>query len=473
MRSSMQRYLVLFFTLTICASMTQGAVLLDTGFEGSTNLPSGWTQSQISGSATWKIQTGAGGGNPSSAHGGVNNATLYTTSDSTNRLISPVFWTAAYANMSLTFWHAQALWDTDQDTLKVFYSTNGGTNWSELAYYTTSVAAWTLRTITLPANSASSRIAFEGYATYGYGVCLDDIQVTGVATVALPQVSVSVTDGSSSEAGTDVGKWTITRTGNTNGAVTLNFNLSGTAVATNDYTLSHAGSVTFAAGVTSVVVTLTPVNDTVYDELSEIAVLTLASGAGYEIGTAAGTITIADNDVSDLQVLIIGSTHDTSEQLGGNSKPFSPAAIGTQLKSILSGCGLGNVNVAVVDRYATASTVMGTTTYAYNLASWFHWPFPKGAESNRWANLRGEAGIAWDYVILIPDPYTVEYTPGLFALGAAKIAEEVVKGTAETVLLMPWPASGSSRNIAHYKDVVYRAGRSGGIKVAPGGLAWQ
>jgi uncharacterized repeat protein (TIGR02543 family) len=469
--------LVLFFTLTICAGLTHGAVLLDTGFEGSTSLPTGWTQSQISGSAIWNIQTGGntGGNNPSSAHGGVHNATLYMANYDENKtqLISPVFWTAVYTNLSLTFWHTQAEWTPDQDTLKVFYSTDGGTNWSQLAYYTTSVAAWTKRTITLPTNSASSRIAFEGNAKYGFGVCLDDIQVTGVATAALPQVSVSITDASASEAGQDAGVWTLNRTGNTNGAVTVNFSLSGTATATNDYTISHTGSVTFAAGQTSVVVTLTPVDDAVYDELAETAVLTLESGSGYEIGTAAGTITIADNDVSDLQILIIGSTHDSSEQLGGNSKPFSPAAIGTELKSILSGCGLGAVNVAVVDRYAAGTTIIGNTTYAYNLASWFHWPFPKGAESNRWANLRGEAGIAWDYVILIPDPYTIEYTPGLFAYGAAKIAEEVAKGSAETVLLMPWPASDSSRNIAHYKDVVYRAGRSGGIKVAPGGLAWQ
>jgi len=38
---------------------------------------------------------------------------------------------------------------------------------------------------------------------------------------------------------------------------------------------------------------------------------------------------------------------------------------------------------------------------------------------------------------------------------------------------MPWPASSSSSSVNHYKEVVYRAGRSGGIPVAPAALAWQ
>ena len=28
---------------------------------------------------------------------------------------------------------------------------------------------------------------------------------------------------------------------------------------------------------------------------------------------------------------------------------------------------------------------------------WFHYPLPTEAESNRWANLRGESGTDWDY----------------------------------------------------------------------------
>jgi hypothetical protein len=177
---------------------------------------------------------------------------------------------------------------------------------------------------------------------------------------------------------------------------------------------------------------------------------------------------------ADVNVLIIGSTHDTSEyNTSASSVPFSPSptSIATYLQNILQAADGGTVKVATRERYATATTILGQTTYAFNLASWYHWPFPKGSETNRWADLRGEAGTNWNYVVLIGDPYTIEYTPGLYAHGVAQIANEVAKGSGETILLMSWP-SGAHSSVEHYKEVVYRAGRSGGYKVAPAGLAW-
>ena len=76
--------------------------------------------------------------------------------------------------------------------------------------------------------------------------------------------------------------------------------------------------------------------------------------------------------------------------------------------------------------------------------------------------------------MLIGDPYTMENYPGLYAHGVEMIAQEVAKGTGEVILLMPWQAPGnSSSSVAHYKEVVYRAGRTGGYKVAPAALAWE
>jgi hypothetical protein len=192
---------------------------------------------------------------------------------------------------------------------------------------------------------------------------------------------------------------------------------------------------------------------------------------------------------ADVNVLVIGSTRDSGERhYAGHwwdpawpvyvpdSEPFSPTQIGTQLSNILAQASLGNVKLTVQERYASAATSnAGWTAYSYNLATWYHFPYPKDSDLTRWAELRGENGTAWDYVVLIGDPYTMEYTPGMYAQGVAKISEEVAKGTngAETVLLMPWPASTSSSTVDHYKDVVYRAGRTAGVKVAPAGLAWR
>jgi hypothetical protein len=170
---------------------------------------------------------------------------------------------------------------------------------------------------------------------------------------------------------------------------------------------------------------------------------------------------------ADLNVLIIGSTTDSTAETGvnGTSAPFSPTVVGSELDKILAGSGRGTVNVTVENR-----------GYPHSLAAWFHYPLPAGVETTtRWPNLRGELGTQWDYIILIGDPYTMEYLPGLYAQGVGTIAEEVAKSAnpAEVILLMPWPAASSSSTVAHYKEVVYRAGRSGGLKVAPAGLAWQ
>jgi Bacterial Ig domain/Bacterial Ig-like domain len=168
---------------------------------------------------------------------------------------------------------------------------------------------------------------------------------------------------------------------------------------------------------------------------------------------------------ADIDVLIIGSTTDSTADgaVSGTSSAFDPTAVRTYLQSILAGAGVGTVNVALENR-----------GYPYDLAAWFHYPTPADVETTtRWPNLRGEKGTDWDYVVVIGDAYSMEYMPGLYAHGVAMIAQEVAKGGAETVLLMPWPGKTSTSSVAHYKEIVYRTGRSGGYKVAPAALAWQ
>lgn len=213
-----------------------GDVVLETGFEGSSGLPVGWSLSQISGSATVKFQTGGGLGRPSSANSGSNNATIYAQnfSDNITRLITPTFDTVGYTTVTLSFYHAQPVWVYEgisgQDELKVFYSDDGGSSWTELAHYTDDIPNWTQRTLNLPSMSANSRIAFEGNAKWGYGVSLDDIAVTGSPSLK-STFSVTTTDGAASETGPDSGTWTITRTGNTSDALSVDYILSGSATA--------------------------------------------------------------------------------------------------------------------------------------------------------------------------------------------------------------------------------------------------
>ena len=120
----------------------------------------------------------------------------------------------------------------------------------------------------------------------------DNIAVTAISSTT---VSISASDAAAGEQGPNPGQFTFTRTGPTSGALTVHFTIGGTAAA-SDYT-SFPTSITIPDGLTSVSLTLTPIND-VLVETDETVVLTLTEGM-YNIGAPGlATVTIADNDVA-------------------------------------------------------------------------------------------------------------------------------------------------------------------------------
>ncbi|MCC5843543.1 MAG: hypothetical protein JJU05_04755 [Verrucomicrobia bacterium] len=187
------------------------------------------------------------------------------------------------------------------------------------------------------------------------------------------------------------------------------------------------------------------------------------------------TFAFAEPLHAEVNILIIGSGvpgdiafASTANGFPARTPAFRHFDVADHLRQILEGAGHGAVNVTTREHNAVFSFSRAT-----NLFTWFHWPYGTGGRAARWADLRGEGDTAWDYVVLIGDTYTIETTPGLYTLGVANVAAEVAKGSGQTVLLMPWPAPGSTSNLDHYKEVVYRTGRTAGIPVAPAGLAWQ
>lgn len=110
-------------------------------------------------------------------------------------------------------------------------------------------------------------------------------------------VSVSATDADSAEPN-NPGHFTITRTGDTSAAMTVEYQLSGTAAAGSDYQ-GLAGSVTIAAGSQSAMVQITPIDDGEIED-NENVVLTITDGPVYNVDGSAGNaaITIADNDTA-------------------------------------------------------------------------------------------------------------------------------------------------------------------------------
>ena len=114
-----------------------------------------------------------------------------------------------------------------------------------------------------------------------------------------PSVTVSATDASAAEAGPNPGAFTFTRSGSTTSSLTVAYTFGGTATAGGDFTGATAsGTITFPAGSATALLTITPVDDAAV-EGNETAVLTLAAGSGYAVGSpSAATVTIADNDTT-------------------------------------------------------------------------------------------------------------------------------------------------------------------------------
>jgi hypothetical protein len=152
------------------------------GFENSGQIPECWTQEQINNSGVaWMFINGSGNGNPSSAHGGIYNACLKDVTAGSNKtlLISPPLNLTVISEPQLTFWHTQSAWSSDQDHLTIYYKISEGGTWNFLATFQNNISSWTQETISLPNASSKYFIAFEGNAKYGYGVCIDDVSVTG------------------------------------------------------------------------------------------------------------------------------------------------------------------------------------------------------------------------------------------------------------------------------------------------------
>ena len=144
----------------------------------------------------------------------------------------------------------------------------------------------------------------------------------GTTTSLLPNITVTATDGTATETAIGItsnpGVFTLTRTGNTVNPLTVNYQLSGTAIQGTDYS-SLNGTATFAPGSTTTTVTVTPTDDLVF-EGNETVILTVTTGTGYNVGTAkTATVTIADNDaIPQLSISDIAITEGNSGTKNAN-----------------------------------------------------------------------------------------------------------------------------------------------------------
>ncbi|QSX66567.1 MAG: DUF4347 domain-containing protein [Dolichospermum sp. DET69] len=229
--------------------------------------------------------------------------------------------------------------------------------------------AWTPQQFDISAyKSASTQIRF-GFNVGSAGVFtvsswnVDDVKIYGDGGSTLPVITVAATDADAAETllGTtpNPGQYTLTRTGDVTGSLTVNVALTGTATNGTDYT-TIPNTVTFAAGSSTALVDLNVTDDTLV-EAAETAILTVTSGTGYTVGTAASaTVNIADND---LPVIIDVSANQTVVE--GITSPqnvtYTVTLFGDSTETV-------TVQYATVNNTAIAgsdyTTTNGTLTFA-------------------------------------------------------------------------------------------------------------
>jgi hypothetical protein len=147
-------------------------------------------------------------------------------------------------------------------------------------------------TINLVLGTVTGGATLGTQTTATYTILNDDV------APAVPIITIAATDANAGE-GTPAnpGTFTISRTGATTSALTVNYTLAGTASST-DYTPALLGTATIDAGSTSTTITTNPVDDTLV-EGSETVILNLIDTANYDLGASnSATITITDNDIA-------------------------------------------------------------------------------------------------------------------------------------------------------------------------------
>ena len=183
------------------------------------------------------------------------------------------------------------------------------------------------------------------------------------AVVTVKATTSSIAENSASGSG----KFTVTRTGPTDTALSVNFTVGGTATSDVDYH-ALASPVTIPAGAESAIVQVQPIDDQVA-ELAETVTLTLAAGAGYTLGTpSAATVTILDDEPT---VVTVAATDAAASEAGSKTGRFTFTRLGIRSTALtvnftLSGTAQNGVDYADLGTSvlipANASTATKTVT---------------------------------------------------------------------------------------------------------------
>lgn len=165
-------------SLLLVAAVTHAQSVFFEDFEN--GLTSQLTQSYVVGTTDWSTDA-VGLGGADVAFAGDSAAHFYAPAynDNVTVLETPNL-DLSTGGYKLSFWHVQPAWGADQNTLSIYLSVDGGTTWQILDSIETNIPSYQEAVYNLndfATTTATTKIKFSGYNTYGYAVGVDNIDV--------------------------------------------------------------------------------------------------------------------------------------------------------------------------------------------------------------------------------------------------------------------------------------------------------
>lgn len=173
-------------------------------------------------------------------------------------------------------------------------------------------------TVTLQPGTGYSLIS-SAASTGSVSIVSDDVLASWAT------INITATDPNAAEASRDPGVFTVTRSGNTTGSLTVYLRNGFQTAQAADYD-SFPLSVTFAAGQASATLTVRPVDDTTVEN-AESVILSINPTMTYRLGpNTVARVNIADNDVAPRPVtpiITVAATDSDANEVGNNNGTFT------------------------------------------------------------------------------------------------------------------------------------------------------
>ena len=210
----------------------------------------------------------------------------------------------------------------------------------------------------------------------------------------------------------------LTRRGLLTPALSVNLTYSGTATVGADF--NGPSTVSFGAGAATASITLTPVNDQVY-EGNEIATVTIASGTGYQVGASnsvsativddeypRGTVLFSDDFEVDSSPLWQVNVADPADAFVDFAYDYSqvgipPAPGGGGTKGMRFRCGNTILEIDAISASPTNGNFTGNYRLKFDMWINYNGPMPDGGPGST-QNFDAGVGTSGDRVVWRNNP---------------------------------------------------------------------